>query len=258
VSVLSAIDQKIELNRKINARLSKLANSLYDFWFVQYEFPYNEGGSYKDLGGKLIFNESASRLIPFDWNWQKVGEFEDAIVTGKTPPTNEPANFDGDIPFIKIADIRNNTHIVATEETLSDKGANLQPKKFIDSGDICVTCIATPGLVGIATERSQTNQQINTIKVKNHIYRYYLFFALRDHFKIQKAKTGNIFANMNKEDFCNIEILVPDSRTVEAYSSKVEPIFAKILVLEKEIIGLQKLRDWLLPMLMSGQVTVQD
>ena len=258
VTILSCLDQKIELNNKIKHQLLSYAKVIYDYWFVQFDFLDHNGLPYKSSGGKMIFDEKVKKNIPSGWTFESLGEFEKDIVTGKTPTKKNDSNFNGDIPFIKIGDIRNKVYILETEEKLSDLGANSQPNKFIDFGDICVTCIASPGLVGIATEKSQTNQQINSIRCKNLNYRFYVFFALKDFFKISSAKIGNTFANMNKEDFCDIRIMVPNIEIMERYNHIVNPMFDKILNLEKQNLELKRQRDWLLPLLMNGQVTIKD
>jgi type I restriction enzyme S subunit len=147
-------------------------------------------------------------------------------------------------------------HIVETEITLTQIGAATQSNKFIPKGAICVTCIASPGLVAFATKDSQTNQQLNTIVCKEVENRYYLYFYLKDYFKYSRAKTGNTFANMNKGDFSSIKVLKPKKEILTAFSTNMESSINKILSNSIENQQLASLRDWLLPMLMNGQVKV--
>lgn len=128
--------------------------------------------------------------------------------------------------------------------------------KFLPEDSICVTCIASPGLVGFVTTSAQTNQQINSVVCSNDFHKYYLYFAIKGYFEGAKAKTGNTFANMNKGDFSSINILEPSSQKLELYYSKVDPLFKRIKSNSLEVFQLTQLRDWLLPMLMNGQVTV--
>lgn len=255
-NLLSSIDNKIENNNKINAELESLAKTIYDYWFLQFEFPNEDGKPYKSSGGKMVWNEELKREIPEGWNYVLLQEFEKNIITGKTPSTKNKDNFGGNIPFITIGDIRNNTFITKTEITLSEQGSKSQENKYIPEGSICVTCIATTGLVGITTKKSQTNQQINSIICQNSFNRFYLLYAIRDFFKFSSgAKSGNTFANMSKRDFENIQLIQPEESILKQFEKKIAPILMSVKNNSVESEKLSSLRDFLLPMLMNGQIT---
>ena len=256
--VLSDLDAKIELNNKINRELEAMAKTLYNYWFVQFDFPNEQGKPYKSSGGKMVYNEELKRKIPEGWEVKTLDKVEQNIITGKTPSTKIPENFGGNIPFITIGDVRGNMHIIETELTLSEKGANTQLNKFIPKGAICVTCIASPGLVGFATENSQTNQQLNSIVCEKRENKYYLYFYLTDYFSFSKAKTGNTFANMNKGDFSSIKVLSPQKELLIEFRNKLKSSIDNILVNSQQNQQLAELRDWLLPMLMNGQIKVGE
>ena len=260
-AVLLTIDKKIELNNRINAELEAMAKTLYDYWFVQFDFPddspLGQSKPYKTTGGKMVYNPTLKREIPEGWEDSTIGEIEPNIVTGKTPSKDNSEYFGGNVPFITIGDIRGNTYIVSTEETLTASGAATQKNKFLPEDSICVTCIASPGLVGFVTTPAQTNQQINSVVCSNEINKYYLYFAIKGYFEGAKAKTGNTFSNMNKGDFSAIEILKPSEQALQNYHQKVYPLFQQLKIKSLETQLLAKLRDWLLPMLMNGQVTVK-
>lgn len=259
--LLSEIDKKIELNNRINAELEAMAKTLYDYWFVQFDFPddspQGQGKPYKTSGGKMVYNPTLKREIPEGWEDSTIGAIEPHIVTGKTPSKDNPEYFGGSVPFITIGDIRGNTYIVSTEGTLTDSGAATQINKFLPEDSICVTCIASPGLVGLVTTPAQTNQQINSIVCRKEINKYYLYFAIKRYFEGAKAKTGNTFSNMNKGDFSAIGILKPSDQVLQNYHQTANPLFKQIKLKSLENKQLVKLRDWLLPMLMNGQVTVK-
>ncbi len=255
-AVLSSLDEKIELNNRINSELEAMAKTLYDYWFVQFDFPDKNGKPYKSSGGKMVYNKELKREIPESWEVKDLEEIEGNIVTGKTPPKKNPKYFEGGIPFITIGDIRGNMHVVNTEETLSKLGADFQKTKYIKKGAICVTCIATPGLVGFATELSQTNQQINTIECEKEENKYYLYFVIKDFFIASKAKTGNTFPNMNKGDFASIRIIQPKENVTKNFLLNIKSSFDSVLNNSKQNQQLTQLRDWLLPMLMNGQASV--
>ncbi|CAB0151386.1 hypothetical protein PSI9734_01774 [Pseudidiomarina piscicola] len=257
VAILDAIDTKVRVNNRINAELEAMAKTLYDYWFVQFGFPDANGKPYKSSGGTMVYNPTLKREIPEGWEDSTIGEIEPNIVTGKTPSKDNPEYFGGNVPFITIGDIRGNTYIVSTEETLTASGAATQKNKFLPEDSICVTCIASPGLVGFVTTPAQTNQQINSVVCSNKISKYYLYFAIKGYFEGAKAKTGNTFSNMNKGDFSAIVILKPSDQVLQDYHQKAYPLFEQIKLKSLENKQLVKLRDWLLPMLMNGQVTIK-
>ena len=258
-NILSAIDDKISLNNQINQELEAMAKTLYDYWFVQFDFPDQNGKPYKSSGGKMVYNPELKREIPEGWGVETLKDFESKIITGKTPSRANSDNFGGEIPFITIGDIRGNTFIYSTSETLTDLGASVQQNKYLPEGSLCVSCIATVGEIGFTTEWSHTNQQINSIVFEDENNRYYLYFALKNYFENANAsaKTGNTFANMNKEDFSGIRIILPSKEIKNNFHEISEPYFAQIKCLQGQNQELTQLRDWLLPMLMNGQMKVE-
>jgi type I restriction/modification specificity protein len=257
--ILDNIDQKIQTNNQINQELEAMAKTLYDYWFVQFDFPDHNGKPYKSSGGKMVYHPELKREIPEGWGVEDLKDFESKIITGKTPSRANSDNFGGEIPFITIGDIRGNTFIYRTSESLTDLGANVQQNKYLPEGSLCVSCIATVGEIGFTTEPSHTNQQINSIVFEDETNRYYLYFALKNYFENANAsaKTGNTFANMNKEDFSRIRIILPSEEIKKNFHEISEPYFAQIKCLQGQKQELTQLRDWLLPMLMNGQVKVE-
>lgn len=256
--ILSTLDQKIAINNQINAQLEQMAKTLYDYWFVQFDFPDENGKPYKSSSGEMVYNDTLKREIPKGWEVKSLGEVEPNIITGKTPSTQNEEFFNGNIPFITIGDIRNNMFIFQTEQKLSKTGAESQSSKYLPKDSLCVSCIATVGLIGFTTQKSQTNQQINSIIFKNKYNGPYFYFYLKDYFFVSKAKTGNTFANMNKGDFANIKMIYPSSNIIEKFFQNIVYSFQKIKNLQKQNQQLTQLRDFLLPMLMNGQVGVGD
>lgn len=269
--ILKSLDAKIELNNKINRELEAMAKTLYDYWFVQFDFPISatyaasigkpelEGKTYKSSGGKMVYNEELNREIPKGWSLKDLSEIESNIVTGKTPPTKVKENFGGEIPFITINDIRQDTFIVKSDRTLSELGAHTQKNKFIYENDICVSCIGTVGVIGFAGRSAHTNQQINTISQAKDYNRYYLFHYLQDYFAYNvAAKKGAVLSNMNKGEFESIRVIDPETNLKQEYFENVNSMFKTVLNNIKQSQELAELRDWLLPMLMNGQVTVGD
>ena len=255
-SVLNNIDRKIELNKLINDNLEAMAKQLYDYWFVQFDFPNEEGKPYKSSGGAMVWNEKLKREIPQGLGAPKIGDIEKNIITGKTPSCAYEDNFGGDIPFVTIDDIRGNLFVFEAQRTLSTKGADSQAKKYLPIGSLSVSCIGTIGVMGFVAKLAQTNQQINSIVFEHEYNKEFLYFSLRLYFENAKAKTGNVFANMSKEEFASIIVAYPPKQILQAFHNKVAPIFDSIKNNTEEINSFTKQRDELLPLLMNGQATV--
>jgi len=232
--VLGSLDDKIELNRRMNATLESMARAVFKAWFME--------------------NEEAK-------GW-KIGQIKDLgdVVCGKTPPTNDKENYDGDIPFITIPDMHNKVFITQTRKTLSEKGAQTQSKKTLPVFAICVSCIATPGLVSLTTKPSQTNQQINNLvpnDKKSVFYCYYALRALADEIRA-RGSGGSVVVNLNKGQFEILPVVIPPATKLHEFQEQVEPLFLRLLANENESRTLAALRDALLPRLMSGEVRVGE
>lgn len=253
---LSTLDRKITLNRSINSNLEAMAKQLYDYWFVQFDFPDENGKPYKSSGGKMLWNKKLRREIPEGWHCFRLNEIESNIVTGKTPSTADETNFGGGIPFITIDDIRPTRYVFHTKRTLSEKGAYSQSKKFLPIDSLCCSCIGTAGILGFVGKMGQTNQQINSIIFENEYNKEYLYFSLELYFNCASVKVGNILPNMSKDDFSKIPLLYPTKPLVMKYHKKMYHLFNQIKCTTTNIETLIKLRDELLPMLMNGQVSV--
>ncbi len=236
--ILSLIDKKINLNNKINDNLVKQAKLVYDYLFKN-----------KQRNRSYNFDDQENVLLK---------DFCENIITGKTPPTANESFFNGDIPFITIEDLSKSMFITKTHRTLSAEGANFQSNKFIPSGSLCVSCIATISKIGFTTSLSQTNQQINSVIFPDNKYNNYIYFALEELFRNASFKTGNVFANLNKTEFSEILILKPSEELLLEFNKTTSILFKKIRSNSFENDTLYSIREKLLPLLMNGQVTIED
>ncbi len=245
-AVLSSFDDKIELLRRQNKTLEAIAQAIFKEWFVKF----------KVKGEQLKLNPKTG--LPEGW---KSGRIKDCgeIVCGKTPPKAINEYFGGSIPFIKIPDMHNEMFIVKTEDSLTEEGSDFQRNKFIPANSVCVSCIATVGLVSITSQKSQTNQQINTIIPNSDEYLEYLYFVLKNMTNdlIAIGSGGSATLNINTGVFSDIEIVLPSDDILKSYHSTVEPLFVKVLSNMIQIQTLSKLRDTLLPKLMKGEIRVK-
>lgn len=251
---LSALDDKIELNNKINKNLEEQAQLLFKHWFVDFEFPNEEGLPYKSNGGEMV--ESELGMIPKGWEVVKVKKISKDVILGKTPKTSIKENFGGDVPFLTIPDMHNKLYVDKTQRTLSQVGVKSQSNKTVPKNSICVSCIATPGLVSITKEPTQTNQQINTI-IPNIEYTYvYSFMKSISNKIISLGSGGTTTNNLNKTQFSNINIILPKEKNRKAYHNITSKSFEFIKINQEENQKLSEIRDTLLPKLMSGEVRI--
>ena len=253
--ILSDLDQKIELSQQMNKTLEAIGQAIFKRWFVDFEFPNDKGKPYKSSGGEMVDSEFGE--IPKGWKLKRIKDCG-LVVCGKTPPTKEKENYGEDIFFITIPDMHNKFFVINTERKLSKKGADTQKKKELTPLTVCVSCIATPGLVILTSEKSQTNQQINSVICNNDISPYFMYLTMKE--KAEEIKTrglgGTATLNLNTGDFENIKIILPNKEILTSFHMLVDETFQKILTNEYQIQNLSQIRDSLLPRLMFGKIRV--
>ena len=243
-AILIAYDDLIENNQKQIKLLEEAAQRLYKEWFVKLRFP-----GYEDVA---IVNG-----VPEGWRYKRVEEFGE-VITGKTPSTSKTEYYGGNIPFVTIPDMHGNVFPLVTEKTLTKVGADTQKNKYLPVNSVIVSCIATVGLVNIAVEACQTNQQINSVILQNDNELYFFYESMK---RIKAlldgvGSNGATMTNVNKTKFSSIKVLYPAEDLVKRYNELCKPIFDKIFALSKSIIKAEQARDRLLPKLMSGEIKV--
>ncbi len=253
--ILSSLDDKIELNNKMNKNLEEMAQAIFKQWFVDFEFPDENGKPYKSSGGKIIQSELGE--IPEGWSVKELGEVCD-VNTGKTPSTKITENYGDKYPFITIPDMHNQVFTLKTERYLSEQGNQAQIKKLIPAKSIQVSCIATVGLVSINIEPSHTNQQINSVIIKNDYELFYFYESIKTKIDILKAigSSGSTTLNVNKSQFEKIKYIYPVKDYILKFHNTVKNCFNKIYTNQLENDSLINSRDQLLPKLMSGEIRV--
>lgn len=237
-SILGSYDAKIENNNKIIKNLEQMAQTIFNKWFVNFRFP-----GYK----KVKFVDSEMGEIPGGWEVGKISDLGN-VVCGKTPSKSHAEYFGGNIPFIKIPDMHDQVFINTTEDSLTEDGENTQKNKTVPAGSICVSCIATVGLVSITTQDSQTNQQINTLVPNSEEFLEYLYFTLVGmKSDLQSIGSGgSTTLNVNTSVFSGLETLIPNAEIVKEFHRVVLKMFDEIKQLTIENVSLRSQRDRLL------------
>lgn len=227
--ILQSFDDKIEINNNIAKTLEDMAQAIFKEWFTK-NTDKLQAQKIKNLG---------------------------RVVTGKTPSTKDLMNFGSEYPFVTIPDMTN-TFILNADRYLSQKSADRMKNLVLPEGSICVSCIATVGLVSITTDESITNQQINSIIPNNEEFTYFLYLFLRKNKETLQsyAAGGSTTLIINKSQFENLDISVPDSLTLKKFHQMVKPMYKKTLAVLKENQRLEAMRDLLLPKLMRGEIRV--
>lgn len=252
---------KINVNRRINDNLEAMAKQLYDYWFVQFDFPNEEGKPYKSSGGAMVWNERLKREIPVGWQVENLIDFAE-IKNGATPSTTDDANYGGNIVWITPKDLsdQQSKFVYQGERNITKQGFDSCSTSMLPTNSVLMSSRAPIGLVSIAKHEVCTNQGFKSFIPKNIENSIYLYYYIKHHIKqIEQLGTGTTFKEVSRDDLCKFPILVVGAN--EAYKQWIElqdEIANKQFVLKKEITALTKQRDELLPLLMNGQASVNS
>ena len=297
IEQLSSLDKKIQLNTQINQTLEQIAQALFKSWFVDFDpvrakvqalsdglsLEQAELAAMQAISGKTAeeltalsqtqpdryaeLAETAKAFpcemeeidgveVPKGWELKALSDLGQ-IICGKTPSKSNKEFYGDDVPFIKIPDMHNQVFITQTTDNLSVAGANSQSKKYIPPKSICVSCIATVGLVSITYKPSHTNQQINSIIPNDEQTSEFLYLSLKQSSMTKYLKDlasgGSATLNLNTSTFSKIEIMTPSKEIIDIFHNKVVYAFEKVLSNSIENKRLAEIRDLLLPNLLNGE-----
>jgi type I restriction enzyme S subunit len=263
VQVLSTLDAKIELNQRLNEDLEGMAKLLYDYWFVQYDFPMSaaqaaalgkpklQGHPYRTSGGPMTYHETLKREIPVGWeggNLLDIATFTNGIACQRYP-----ADGGDTLPVIKIKEMRSG--ITADSDIVT---ADVPLKVKIQNGDILFSWSASLEVMIWAGGEGALNQHIFKVTSETHP-RSFCYFTLLDylrHFRMMADLRKTTMGHITIDHLEQSQIAIPPNNVAKAFEDITKPIIDRIVKTHEEIQELTALRDWLLPMLMNGQVTV--
>ena len=258
-NIFSDIDRMICLNRQINDNLEAMAKQLYDYWFVQFDFPNEEGKPYKSSGGAMVYNEKLKREIPQGWTAAKIKDVAQTYSGGTPTSTNSEYYDGGNIPWINSGEL-NNSIITSTTNYITEEGLKNSSAKLYPQDTILVALYgATAGKVSLLSFEACSNQAVCGVippnKIMTTYIRYYLF-SLYEHFIT--LSSGSARDNISQDTIKNTILPIPQEKILKEYSDAVAPIISKIIANQKEMENLTKQRDELLPILMNGQASVNS
>ena len=253
-SFIKSLDDKIALNKKINAKLEAMAKRLYDYWFVQFDYPDKNGKPYKTSGGKMVWNEVLKRKIPEGWEVGNLYEIADYI-NGLACQNYRPQDEEIFLPVIKIKEMHEG--ITSDTEKVS---ATIPEKYIIFDGDILFSWSATLEVMIWTGGKGGLNQHIFKVVPKSYFTKEYVFQQLSSYIvnfqKMAEARKTTM-GHITSDHINQSRIVIPPKEVINAFSEKTLPIFNYQLTIQKEIKKLTNLRDRLLPLLMNGQVEVE-
>jgi type I restriction enzyme S subunit len=269
VDLLYSIDVKIELNNKINTKLEAMAKMLYDYWFVQFDFPDENGKPYKSSGGKMVWNDELKREIPEGWNVKKLEDCIETIIDyrGKTPKKlgRDWSDNPNDILALSAKHVKNGQLVNLKDANRVDNDLyNTWMKKELREGDILLTSEAPCGefFYLIGKTKFCLSQRLFAIRTNNemvaHSYLYYELSSGNGNSQILGKVSGSTVFGIRQDELRTVNILIPNQSWQKMFSEIVEPIYQKIRNNDYQNQQLSILRDWLLPMLMNGQVKINQ
>ena len=259
VSVLKSIDKKIQINNQINQELEAMAKTLYDYWFVQFDFPDQNGKPYKSSGGKMVYNPELKREIPEGWGVEKLGElaqFKNGINYEKTSSGSEK---------VKIINVRNisSSTIFINQTDLdeifleNDKSTNF----IVNEGMILITRSGIPGATRLVSEleaKTVYSGFIIASEVNDLIYKNLIFYYLKHVEEVLKNQSaGTIMKNISQSVLTDMAVSLPPQNVLLKFNSIIDNLLEQMKNVQRQNQELTQLRDWLLPMLINGQVKVE-
>ncbi|QLL89741.1 restriction endonuclease subunit S [Aeromonas caviae] len=222
--VLEAVDKKIELNNRINAELEAMAKIMYDYWFVQFDFPDANGKPYKTSGGKMVYNPTLKREIPEDWRAGNALEVAH-LFGGGTPTKTKQEYWNGTIPFFTPSDSDNNIYSVSTEDYITDEGLQNSSTRLFEPHTVFITARGSVGRLALNAVPMAMNQSCYALKAKNGISYTFLFFLTKElihHLEVKSS--GSVFNSIVSSDIEYTNLALPSERTViEEFSALAEP-----------------------------------
>ena len=250
VAVLTSIDEKIAINNRINAELEAMAKTLYDYWFVQFDFPDANGKPYKTSGGRMEYNATLKREIPAGWAVNTLSQI--ANITMGQSPAGESYNEDG-IGTLFFQDSTDFGWLFPTPRQYTTS-----PTRMAKKGDILLSVRAPVGDMNIANADCCIGRGLAALNSKSRSdgFLFYVMKYFKQVFERRNAE-GTTFGSMTKDDLHSLQVVCPEPGLLKRYDDIVSEYNKMIFTRSLENQDLIKLRDWLLPILMNGQVKIK-
>lgn len=257
VQILDSLEEKLKENKKIIANLEELSQTLFKRWFVDFEFPDENGNPYKSSGGEMIDSEMG--LIPRGWEVKSADEIYE-ITIGKTPPRKLTELFSEKegIDWVSISDMKSEgMFIKSTKEKIIEEGVVDYKVKIVPKDSVLLSFKLTIGRVKLTNKELTTNEAIAHFYSSN-INKLYTYLYLKNFEYGYLGNTSSIATAVNSKIIKKMPILVPEQKVLKRFINIAEPFMNRINIIQNENIELNQLRDTLLPKLMSGEIEIPD
>ena len=247
---LSLLDKKIQINNQINQELEAMAKTLYDYWFVQFDFPDQNGKPYKSSGGKMVYHPELKREIPEGWGVEKLENIAN-ITMGQSPKGTSYNEVGEGMLFFQGSTDFGWRFPVARQYTT-------EPSRIAEEDDILLSVRAPVGTLNIADTRCCIGRGLAAINSKVGANSY-IFNVMQDFKKLfdKMNSVGTTFGSITKDDLYSLQLVYPPNELLMRFDQSVKSFDREIKNRSRQNQGLTQLRDWLLPMLMNGQVKVE-
>lgn len=257
-SVLTKLDKKISINNSIISKLEEMAKTIYEYWFLQFDFPNHEGKPYASSGGAMKYSEELGREIPIDWEAIEIDKIC-KIYSGFAFKSAQYVK-EGKYRLITIKNVQENGVLLEPANFIDELPKKLPAYCLLEQGDILMSLTGNVGRVGLMfDDMCLLNQRVAKICPSNEEMRGLIYFLFKSTFV--KSKMENMAGGTSQENLSPIEtgkILIPYNKKIFRSFSKVANQWVSMIVKkQRENQKLAQLRDWLLPMLMNGQVRVE-
>lgn len=256
--ILSSLDDKIELNNKINQELENLAQTLFKQWFIDFEFPNENGEPYKSSGGEMVDSELGE--IPKGWEVGTLSEILD-VKGGTTPSTKEAKYWNGSINWTSPRDLSNLKFplLIDTEKKITELGLSKISSGLLPKGTLLLSSRAPIGYLAITNIETAINQGYIAINGKGGYSNIYILYWLKANMNlVVERANGSTFLEISKSNFKQINCVIPALNAVNSFTSQAHILFDQLRnnILENQ--QLTNLRDTLLPKLISGELEVSQ
>ena len=259
--ILFALDQKISLNTHICSELESMAKTLYDYWFVQFDFPDENGRPYRASGGEMVWNPQLKREIPKGWEAGTIGQIGSVISGGTPTTTREDYYCNHGIAWITPNDLSKNEDkmfISHGERDITQSGLDNSSAVLMPKHSVLLSTRAPIGYLAISSNEICTNQGFKSIVPNAGYHEYFIYYLIKRNVPaIAQQGVGTTFKEVSKDTLSNFAVPLPPKSLVNNFAEKVTPLCEKRCILEEENHELKRVRDWLLPMLMNGQARVE-
>jgi type I restriction enzyme, S subunit len=240
----------------MNSTLEQIAQTLFKHWFIDFEFPDENGNPYRSSGCRMVDSELGE--IPEGWEVGSILDYAD-LLSGGTPKTSVSEFWDGGVPWVSAKDVTssNGTFILTAEKTITQKGIDKSNAKLLPKYTTVITARGTVGNVCILSTEMAINQTNYGLKCKYDYGDFFLFFAILGLIQDMKQNAyGTVFDTITTKTFRQIQITLPPIKLIESFENIVGNIMHEVLFNLEESQNLSSIRDSLLPKLMSGKIRV--